>query len=102
MKHQEACLQDLVAEVFDKHIGDAFTVSDGHSTWAMSLVEVSKGPHRRAGAREPFSLLFHGPLTSILPQAIYRFEHPAFAPMEIFIVPVGPAGDAMQYEAVFN
>ena len=55
-----------------------------------------------AGARVPFALLFHGPAAPILPQAMYRFEHPALPPLDIFIVPIGPEGDAMRYEAIFS
>jgi len=51
---------------------------------------------------ESFSLFFRGPLTPVYPQAIYRLQHENLGPVEIFLVPVGPDGDAMQYEAVFN
>jgi ribosomal protein S18 acetylase RimI-like enzyme len=60
---------------------------------------------------ESFSLLFHGPLSPVLEQAIYCLRAPAGAAVPadverllcaVFLVPVGPAGHAMQYEAVFN
>ena len=65
------------------------------------LVEAIARPGGIPNGRRPFALLFHGPLTPILPQAMYRFEHPAFSPLGIFIVPVGPQGDRMRYEAIF-
>jgi hypothetical protein len=55
-----------------------------------------------ADAREPFSLLFRGPLTPILPQQIYQFDHPSLGNFPLFIVPVGPDGVGMRYEAIFT
>ena len=51
---------------------------------------------------ENFSLLFYGPLQPVLPQCIYRLNHDALGSMEIFLVPLGPDAESMQYEAVFN
>ena len=51
---------------------------------------------------EPFSLLFRGPLTPLLPQRIHRLAHPELGTLEIFIVPVGPDGAGQRYEAIFN
>lgn len=52
--------------------------------------------------RGPFSLIFHGPLSPVLPQATYRFEHAELREFDIFIVPIGPQGDKMRYEAIFT
>ena len=52
--------------------------------------------------RRPFSLIYRGPLTPILPQQIYPVEHPELGTLELFLVPVGPEGGGMQYEAVFT
>jgi hypothetical protein len=53
-------------------------------------------------AREPFSLVFRGPVTPVLPQKIYRLEHPTRGSLDIFIVPVGRDRDGVHYEAIFN
>jgi hypothetical protein len=37
-----------------------------------------------------------------LPQRIYRLEHAALDPLEIFIVPIGPDAEGMRYQAVFT
>lgn len=87
---------------FLPHVGDRFDVSDGATTWPLALVEATPRGRTAAGAREPFALLFHGPLEPVLPQAIYRFEHPALGPLDIFIVPVGPDDSRMRYEAIFS
>jgi hypothetical protein len=52
--------------------------------------------------RAPFSIVFRGPLEPILPQRIYPLRHDTLGSFELFIVPIGPEGDAMQYEAVFT
>jgi hypothetical protein len=36
------------------------------------------------------------------PQGIYRLELPERGHAELFVVPIGPDGDGMRYEAVFN
>lgn len=51
---------------------------------------------------ESFSLFFRGPLTPFFEQATYRLRHEKLGPLDIFLVPVGPDGDGMQYQAVFN
>jgi hypothetical protein len=51
---------------------------------------------------ENFSLIFLGPLAPVLPQCIYQLNHDSLGSLEIFLVPVGPEGQNMQYEAVFN
>jgi hypothetical protein len=68
------------------------------------VIEAAASPS--ATFRAPFSVLFHGPMEPILPQAIYRLEHDEFGSIDLFLVPVGPdpsAGPAaMRYEAVFG
>lgn len=53
--------------------------------------------------RQPFSLLFKGPASPLLPQKIYRMvhrDHPES--LEIFLVPVSADLTGACYEAVFN
>jgi hypothetical protein len=59
-------------------------------------------PEEIAQHRTPFSLLFLGPPTFILPQAIYRFEHDAIGAFEMFIVPIGQSAEGVSYEAIFS
>lgn len=46
-----------------------------------------------------FAVVFHGPLRPILPQQVYRVEHPAMGKLELLFTPVGPSGASMQYKA---
>ncbi len=52
--------------------------------------------------RESFSLMFQAPETWRHPQGIYRLTHPAVGDLELFLVPIGPNGQGMQLEAIFN
>jgi hypothetical protein len=95
-------VEDLTVERFAAHLNDRFTVVHQTTRADMTLVEATAHARRGPNERTPFALLFHGPLAPVLPQATYRFEHPAFPPLDIFIVPVGPEGDRMRYEAIFG
>jgi hypothetical protein len=61
------------------------------------LAGAASGPRTAA-----FALLFHGPVAVVLPQATYRLETADLAAFELFIVPLGPDGQGMRYEAIFN
>ncbi len=52
--------------------------------------------------REPFSLMFHFPANSGLPQGSYALEHPDLGRMELFLVPVGIDSQGVRMQAVFN
>ena len=65
--------------------------------WQSQASGSPEAPRRRA----PFSLLFRGPMTPILPQRIYPLEHAQLGVFELFLVPVGPDQHGMCYEAVF-
>jgi hypothetical protein len=52
--------------------------------------------------RAPFSIVFRGPATPILPQRIYRLEHPAIGSFDLFLVPIGPDERGLRYEAIFT
>lgn len=92
-------MRDLTIDDFARHRGKPMTV-DGHSgAVQLKLMHVQELPPsgRAAGA---FRLEFHGPLQPFLPQGVYPFHLGRERP-GIFIVPIGPAGDAMRYEALF-
>lgn len=69
-------------------------------TLPLELVQVNQADY--SPLLENFSLIFHGPLEPVLPQCIYHLNHESLGSIEIFLVPVGPEGQSMQYEAVFN
>jgi hypothetical protein len=94
-------LEDFTLATFSDRLGETFRVDNG--ALELELVEAAAGiarPH--AGGRVPFSLLFRGPLEPLFPQGIYPFEHDQLGAFALFIVPLGPDDDRMQYEAVFG
>ncbi len=59
-------------------------------------------PRGKTPRRDPFSVYFLGPVSPILPQAMYTFRGEAQTFEKLFIVPIGQDGDATEYEAVFT
>lgn len=100
-------LDGLTAADFRRHIGQFYRlVQPGEATLEVALVEVTDLAAGAPGRRSPFTVEFAAPPGTSLPQRIYRLEHPAEAeaPLELFLVPLGPkpGSGAMRYEAVFT
>jgi hypothetical protein len=99
-------LEALTHESFQPHVGTDFAVRPGpDAALRLTLIEAAAtgpAPAGDAARRRPFSLLFRGPRAPVLPQRIYRLEHAALDPLEIFIVPIGPDAEGMRYQAVFT
>ncbi len=90
---------------FAELIGSRFTIPiEEGGELALTLVEVNALGSREEGGRtvESFSLIFEGPPDLLLPQGTYSFSHAQLAELVIFVVPIGPRGDVLGYEAIFN
>jgi len=68
------------------------------------LYPASAGGHGNApGGRAPFSLVFRGPQDVPFHQGTYLVNHQTFSqPLSMFLVPIGPDGRGLCYEAVFS
>jgi hypothetical protein len=98
-------LEQLQSNDFVPHLNQTFTVRlDGMEPVGLELVLITeRGPGFRPGARQPFSLLFLGPVSShYLLQHMFRLEHPEMGVLDIFLVPLGPEEGRMRYEAIFS
>ena len=105
-------IESLTAEDFRPYRGSSFRLLTRPAPNApevaveLELVEVSEHYAGAKGAfRTPFTVLFHGPLTPVMPQAIYRLRNEWFGTFDLFVVPIGPALEqptAMRYEVVFG
>lgn len=106
MWDDETMLEKLTLVDFTPLVGTDFRlVREGEAPLVLRLdstTDLSRGEASRGGLRAPFSLWLHGPLAPVMPQGTYRLEHDTFPPLDIFIVPRGPKGGAMEYEATFN
>ena len=102
-------LETFTPASFTEHVGSRFHLRlEGQEPLELELFDISRYEENPdyAARKQPFSLLFLGPLQPVLPQAIYTLEHPAFGRLEIFLVPIGPdprgKTSGMRYEAAFN
>jgi hypothetical protein len=91
---------------FAGRLGEVFDVPTDGRTVSMTLVEASQ--REAAGGRGPdgqhrrqFSLVFAGPGEPVLPQSVHRLIHADLGELDLFLVPIGPDADRMQYEAAF-
>ncbi len=101
-------LSSLNHAQFVRCLNQTFTIDPGVPGEVRAipvvLIEVTEygsgatGPHRQ----QPFSVLFRGPTLPVLPQRTYVMDHNSLGRLELFLVPVGPDGQGMRYEAVFT
>lgn len=88
---------DVVGQDFDVVAGDG---------QVLRLVQATEGgeaagPGPEGQVRQQFSLVFLGTVNPMLTQGTYRLSHPRLGELELFLVPLGPMPDGMQYEAAF-
>jgi hypothetical protein len=98
-------LESLEHTTFEPLVGNVFVVAvvGGTKTVELTLVEVNTLGHRRPDAkRNPFALLFRGPVGLRLPQGIYRFEHASTGALEFFITQVSAKPEGCEFEAIFT
>jgi len=88
----------LTIKDFVPHLHTIFRV-ETPTALEFELAEVTD----RSNAQiEGFSAVFTGPVSPWLPQGIYTLLHPAMQEVSLFLVPLGPRGGRMLYEAVFS
>lgn len=87
---------------FEPLVGSRFTLRVDAAALPADLVEATAGRHARPDGQPAFSLTFEGPPEPVLPQRIYRLEHPALDPLDLFLVPVARTATGLHYEAVFG
>jgi hypothetical protein len=101
-------LDKLTSGDFSPHVSEMFNISaEGIQSFQAILISVDElGSPPQGGAetdrRRPFSIVMRGPKHAEHPQGIYRVEHEHMGSFEIFLVPIGPDAEGMQFEAVFT
>ena len=98
-------LNTITLEDFEPCLGQTFMVKpEDADGLELELTQVKPlgagGP--QAGFRQPFSLLFRGPLEPILTQQLLRIENSTLGELLLFLVPIGPDEIGMLYDATFN
>lgn len=101
-------LETVTVDTFRPLLGSAFGIVVDESRRFEAELEAVEAAGaqaadaaRAAGGREPFSIVFRGPVEPVLPQRIYRLEHSELGELELFLVPIAQAADGTRYEAVF-
>jgi hypothetical protein len=95
----------LVLEDFSHRIGESFAISEqGLEAFPLKLAEAVplRATWSKPGARPPFSLIFLGANSCILPQRLYKFDLADVGLVDIFLVPIGKSEKGVSYQAVFN
>ena len=103
-------LETLTVDAFQPRVGETFRIhAREDNKIEAELIEAralgggpSRAPSDASQRRAPFSLSFRTRLTAPLPQSIYEVVHDELGAYEIFLVPVGPDGKGMVYEAIFT
>jgi hypothetical protein len=93
---------DAEAAHFRPHLNTSFSVhSAGGASARLVLVEVAERPITRDV--EQFSLIFHAPAATTLPQGTHAVHHHVLGDFDLFIVPIGaPNGRRTVYQACFS
>ncbi len=95
-------LNTLSAADFEPLVGQNLSFEFAASACELELIEVR--PIRNPSPREapPFALILRGPRNSPLQHGIYRVQHPARGPLDLFMVALGPDPHGFSYEIIFN
>ena len=103
-------LDTLTAADFTTYTGRSFEIHYGQSeAISVTLTNVREAPYVRVNVpntRQGFSLLFQSSIRQYLPQGVYRLTEPDFnaahGEIELFMVPLAPNAEGVQYEVIFN
>lgn len=86
---------------FKPLIGEGFAVPTTKGTLPLTLREATQmGQSIRDGGA--FSLVFEGAQDAIIEQQLCPLTHEGLGEMTLFLVPIGPFGKGLGYEAVFT
>ncbi len=66
------------------------------------VVEVKALRKQDEADRQPFSVVLVTEQAEPLDQQIFSLQHPDLGRVELFLVPIGPRGEGMAYEAVIT
>jgi hypothetical protein len=96
----------LTCDDFAGRLGERFEMMVGDDRLTVELTEASEGsgPGGRGPdgqERRQFSLVFRGPATRVVPQGTYRLTQEELGELDLFLVPIGPDAEGMQYQALF-
>ncbi len=93
----------LTLDDFAGLCGERFALlGDDIADLSTELVEATPLGNTTFEGRQPFSLIFAGPASPVLPQRTYRLAHARLPELDIFLVPIGADATAVRYQAIFS
>jgi hypothetical protein len=96
-------LETLTIDVFESRVGECFHIrAQPGGDLEAELIEARALGKAAGDRRAPFALSFRTAQLAALPQQIYQVAHDEIGSYGIFLVPVGPDGKGMVYEAIFT
>jgi len=95
-------LESFEVETFESRLGETFRIQADTEWVEATLTEATPVGEGTEGRRAPFSIVLRVPGDRVLPQQIYGVAHAGIGEFELFLVPIGPDGEGMRYEAVFG
>jgi hypothetical protein len=96
-------LATLTKEMFDPHLGSRFLMHVAPDrTIELELIATEPLSTPANAKRPSFLVRFRAAEGGHVPQQIYVLEHPVMGRLEIFLVPAGPDGVGLRYDAVFS
>jgi hypothetical protein len=95
--------ESFTADTFAELTGDDFTVHlDTGERFQLRLAAAAPTVLAPTDEPAPFSILFRGPTSPILPEQSYAIEHPTLGRFDVFLVPLGSDDRGARYEAAFT
>ena len=95
---------ELVPESFSGLVGASFraTPTVAGEPFELELAGCDVAETKSSGGRTPFSLIFLADGEDFVPQQIVKLENDEVDDLALFVVPLGPDGQRMRYQAVIN
>lgn len=91
----------LTADLFARHLGQAFQVGGGRHVLTLTSIETS--PKEAWQTRAAFLLLFSGPLGDVVAEGMRTITLDDGTAYDLYLIPIHtPAPGRQDYQAVFN
>ena len=96
-------IEQLASTDFQSLPDNAITLLRGEQRTALEVKEIRLLGQHAGRAQQPFAVVLReNGARRMLPQGMFRFEHPVHGTLDLFTVPIGPDGVGACYEIIFN
>jgi hypothetical protein len=86
---------------FEAVVGQTVEIESETARFSARIDEVKAMTRQNDQQRQPFSIVLVTESSGPEQQQIYRLHQAELGSFELFLVPLGPRGEGMAYEAVF-